>query len=75
MALPRNEQDPQSLRSVLLRDSLHLENSFEDNGVGEQQVHDLLAQEDDALQRCFSAQPDPHSTSVIQQRLVRSPLA
>ena len=32
MALPRNEQGPQRLGSVLLFDNLHLENSFEDNG-------------------------------------------
>ena len=43
----------------LLFDNLHLENSFEDNGVGGQQVLDLLALEDDVCQRCLSAQPDP----------------
>ena len=59
MTLPRNEQDPQRLRSVLLFDNLHLEDSFEDNGVGGQQVLDLLALEDDVLQRCLSAQPSP----------------
>ena len=34
MPLPRNEQDPQRLRSALFFDNLHLEKSFEDNGVG-----------------------------------------
>ena len=33
MALPRDEQGPQRLRSVPLFDNLNLENSFEDNGV------------------------------------------
>ena len=57
--LPRNEQDPQCLRSVLLFDNLHLENSYEDNGVAGQRVLDLLALEDGVFQRCLSAQPDP----------------
>ena len=55
----RNVQDPQRLRSVLLFDNLHLENSFKNNGVGGQQVLDLLALEDDVFQRCLSAHPDP----------------
>ena len=59
MALPRNEQGPQRFRSVPLFDNLHLENSFEDNGVGGQQVLDLLALEDDVFHQCLSAQPDP----------------
>ena len=59
MALPRNEHGPQRLRSVPLFDNLHLENSFEDNGVSGQQVLDLLALEDDVFQRCLSAQPGP----------------
>ena len=60
MALPRNVQDPQRLRSTLLCGNLHLENSFEDNGVGGQHVLDLLVLEDDVFQRCLSAaQPDP----------------
>ena len=59
MALPRKEQDPQRLRSALLCDSLHLESSFEDTGVGRQQVLDLLELEDDVFQRCLSAQPHP----------------
>ena len=58
MALPRNEQDPQRLRSTLLCGNLHLENSFEDNGVGGH-VLDLLALEDDVFQWCLSAQLDP----------------
>ena len=40
-ALPRNVQDPQRLRSVPVFNNLHLENSFEDKGVGGQQVLDL----------------------------------
>ena len=56
MALPRNEQGPQRHRSVLIFDNLHLENSFEDNGVSGQQVLDLLALEDDVFQRWLSAQ-------------------
>ena len=59
MALPRNEQGPQRLRSVSLSDNLHLENSFEDNGVSGQHVLDLLALEFDVFQRCLSAQPAP----------------
>ena len=39
-----------------LFDNLHLENSFEDNGVAGQQVLDLLALEGDVFQRCLSAQ-------------------
>ena len=54
MALPRNEQGPQRLRSVPLFENLHFENSFEDNGVSGQQVLDLLASEDDVFQRCLS---------------------
>ena len=50
--LPLNEQGPQRLRSVPLYDNLHLENSFEDNGVTGQRVLDLLALEDDVFQRC-----------------------
>ena len=57
MALPHNEQGPQRLRAVPLFDNLHLENSFEDNGVSGQQVLDLLAFGDDVFQRCLSAQP------------------
>ena len=59
MALPRNEQRPQRLRSVPLFDNLHLGNSFEDNGVSGQQVLDLLMLEDDVFQRCLSAQRAP----------------
>ena len=55
MALPHNEQ----VRSVPLFDNLHLENSFEDNGVSGQQVVDLLALEDGVFQRCLSAQLAP----------------
>ena len=72
MALPRNEQGPQRLRSVPLFDNLHLENSFEDNVVAGQQVLDLLALEDVVFQRSLSAQPDPHNTSAVQQGQVRS---
>ena len=50
MALPRNEQGPQRL---------HLENSFEDNGVSGQQVLVLLTLENDVSQRCLSAQLAP----------------
>ena len=57
MALPRNEQGPQRLRSEPPFDNLHLENSFEENGVSGQQVLDLLALEDDVFPRCLSAQP------------------
>ena len=39
--------------------SLHLENSFEENGVGGEHVLDLPALEDDVFQRYLSAQPDP----------------
>ena len=56
VALARNEQGLQLLRSVLLFDNLHLENSFEDNGVGGQHVLDLLVLEDGVFQRCLSAQ-------------------
>ena len=42
MAPPRDEQDPQRLRSVLFFDNLHLENSFEDNVVSGQHVLDML---------------------------------
>ena len=59
MALPRNEQDPQSLKSILLCSNLHLESSFEDNGVGGQHVLDLLVLEDDVFQRCLPAQRGP----------------
>ena len=59
MALPRKEQGPQRFKSVPLFDHLHLENSFEDDGVAWQQVLDLLALEDDVFRRCLSAQPDP----------------
>ena len=58
MALPRNEQDPQRLRSMLLYGNHHLENSFEDNGVGGQYGLDLLVLEDDVFQRYLSAQLD-----------------
>ena len=67
MALPRNEQDPQRLRSIFFCGNLHLKNSFEDNGVGGQHVLDLLMLEDDVFQRCLSAQPDPHSAPEVQQ--------
>ena len=46
-------------RSILLCSNLHLENSFEDNGVAGRQVLDLLALEDDVFQRYLSTQPDP----------------
>ena len=65
MALPRNEQDPQRLRSVVL--NLHLENSFEDNGVAGQQVLDLLALEDDVFQRLSLSEAGPRSASELQQ--------
>ena len=63
MALPRNEQ--------ALFDNLHLENSFEDNGVSGQQVLDLLTLEDDVFQRCLSAQPAP--TAQQRSNRVTSP--
>ena len=59
MALSRNEQDSQRLKSVPLFDNLHLENSFDDNWVAGQHVLDLLALEDDVFQRCLSAQLAP----------------
>ena len=74
MPFPRSEQDPQRLRSVLFFDNPHLENSFEDNGVG-QQVPDLLALEDDVFQRCLSAQPALHTAAEVQQGQVCSLLA
>ena len=53
MALPRNEQGPQRRRSVHLFDNLHLE-----------QVLDLLALEDNVIQRSLSAQLD---TTALQR--------
>ena len=38
IALPRKEQGPHRLSSVSFSDNLHLENSFEDNGVSGQLV-------------------------------------
>ena len=51
MTLPRNEEGPQRFWSVPLFDNLHLEKSFDDNGVARQQVLDLSALEDDVFQR------------------------
>ena len=70
MALPRNEQDAQ-LRSSVPSDNLHLENSFEDNGVSGQHVLDMLTLESDVFQRCFSAQPAP----TVLQRFNRGKVA
>ena len=75
MALPRNEQGARRLRLVPLFDNLHLENSFEDNGVSGQQVLDLLALEKDVFQLCLSAQPAPHSETEVHQGPVYSPPA
>ena len=58
MALARIEQGPQRFRPVPLFDNLHLENSFEDNGVAGEQVVDFLAL-GDVFQRCLSAQSGP----------------
>ena len=55
MALPR---DPQRRSSVSSSNNL-LENSFEDNGESGQLVLDMLTLENDAFQRCLSAQPAP----------------
>ena len=55
--IPCSKQKRRS--SVSFSDNLHLENSFEDNGVAGQQVLDLLTLEDDVFQRCLSVQPDP----------------
>ena len=73
MALPPNEQDPQLPKSVPRFENHHLENSFEYNGVAGQQVLDLLALEDDVLQRCLLSAAGPHSASEVQQRQVCSP--
>ena len=59
MALPRNVQDPQRLRSVLHCEQSPPREQFRgQRGSGGQQVLDLLALEDDVFQRCLSAQPD-----------------
>ena len=58
MALPRNEQGPQHLRSMP-SDNLHLQNSFEDTGVSGQHVLDLLTLESVVFQRYLSAQRAP----------------
>ena len=63
MALPRNEQGPQCLRSVPLFDNLHLENSFEDNGVPGMTSFSSVSQ------RSW-----PHSAAEVQQEQVCSPL-
>ena len=75
MAFPRNEQGPPRFTSAPLFGNLHLENCFEDNGVGGQQVLDLLVLEDDVFQRCLSGKLEPHSVPEVQQVQVRSPLA
>ena len=60
MALPRNEQGPTAPQvSAPSSTDLHLENSFDDNGVAGRQVLGLLALEGDVFQRCLSAQPAP----------------
>ena len=59
MALSRNEQGPQRLRSVTSSDNLTLENSFEDNGVSRQLVLDMFTSESDVFQRCLSPQQAP----------------
>ena len=59
MALSRYEQGPQRLSSVSFSDNLHLENSFEDNGVSGQLVLHILTLENRVFQRCLSAQPAP----------------
>ena len=66
ITLPRNEQGPQRLRSVPLFDNLHLENSFEDNGVSGQQLLDLLALEDDVFPAVSLSAAAPHSAAEIQ---------
>ena len=63
---PRNEQDPQRLRSILLSSNRHLEDCFEDNGVGGQLVLDLLVLEDRLSAVSFSA-AGTHSAPEIQQ--------
>ena len=81
MAFPRNEQGPPRFTSVLLFGNLHLENCFEDNGIGGRQVLDLLVLEDNVFQLCLSQRSNRGKCLSVGRRrpsavsLQRSPLA
>ena len=66
MALPRNEQGPQHLRSMP-SDNLHLQNSFEDTGVSGQHVLDLLTLESVVFQTLSLSAASTHSVTEVQQ--------
>ena len=74
MAFPRNEQGPPRFTSVPLFGNLHLENCFEDNGIGGQQVLDLLVLEDNVFQRCLSQRSrGPTGASALTSCVISTP--